>query len=88
MPKLTQHDLDKLSQGDFAFPKRRKEPLVDAEHVQQAIARFDQVEDVTNDERDEAWRRIQKAAKKFDVEMQEKSWQELFTRNGRAVPKG
>jgi len=88
MPKLTEHKRDKIPKGDFAFPKQRKEPLVDAEHVQQAIARFDQVEDVTNDERDEAWRRIQQAAKKFDVEMQEKSWQELFSRNGRAVPKG
>lgn len=88
MAKLSEHKRDKISQGDFAFPKQRKEPLVDAEHVQQAIARFDQVEDVSNDERDEAWKRIQQAAKKFDVEMQENSWQELFTRNGRAVPKG
>lgn len=32
----------KVSQ--FAFPKQRKEPVHDAEHVRNAIARFDQVE--------------------------------------------
>jgi len=44
------------------------------------------VKDVTNKERDEAWKRIQQAAKKFGVELQEKDWRELFTRNGRPVP--
>ncbi|HSP10303.1 MAG TPA: DUF6582 domain-containing protein [Candidatus Dormibacteraeota bacterium] len=28
--------------GTFAFPKERKEPLNDARHVRNAIARFDQ----------------------------------------------
>ena len=55
--------------------------------MQEAIARFDQVQGVTNKERDEAWKRIKKAAQKFDVELQEKDWRELFTRNGRAVPR-
>lgn len=87
MADLSEKDRDKLSQNNFAFPKERKEPLKDAHHVQQAIARFDQVKGVSNQERDEAWKRIQQAAKKFDVEMNEKSWQDLFKRNGRAVPK-
>jgi hypothetical protein len=30
----------------FAFPKQRKEPLTDARHVRNAIARFDQTIDV------------------------------------------
>ncbi len=61
-------------------------PLEDARHVQEAVARFDQVKGVTNKDRDEAWKRIQQAAKKFGVELQEKDWRELFTRNGRPVP--
>jgi uncharacterized protein DUF6582 len=67
-----------LPRKDFAFPEERKEPLVDAKHVRNAIARFDQVEGVTDSERDQAWKRIRKAAKRFDVEVSEKSWHELF----------
>jgi phage portal protein BeeE len=60
---------NKLSEEKFAFPKERKEPLNDAKHVRNAIARFDQVEGVTSSERDAAWRRIMQAAKKFGVEV-------------------
>jgi len=67
-----------LPDSKFAFPKERKEPLTDARHVRNAIARFDQVEDVTDAERDRAWKRIVAAAKKYDVEVSEKSWRELF----------
>lgn len=87
MANLSDKDREKMSQGEFAFPKERKEPLSDARHVQEAIARFDQVQGVSNKERDEAWQRIKKAAQKFDVELQEKDWRELFTRNGRALPR-
>ncbi len=78
---------DKLPAKDFAFPKERKEPLTDARHVRNAIARFDQVEDVTDKERDEAWRRIVRAAKRFDVEVNEKSWRELGA-GGKAKKRG
>ena len=61
----------------FAFPRVRKEPLNDARHVRNAIARFDQVRDVSDAERDEAFRRIKRAAGKFGVEMTESSWREL-----------
>lgn len=87
MSKMTDKDREKLPESAFAFPKERKEPLTDERHVRDAIARFDQVDGVTNKERDEAWKRIQQAAKRFDIEMQEQSWHELFTRNGRSVPK-
>ena len=87
MSTLSDKQREKLPESDFAFPKERKEPLADARHVQEAVARFDQVKDVTNKERDEAWKRIQKAAKEFDVELQEKDWRELFTRNGSSLPK-
>ena len=87
MAKLSDKDRENMPEGKFAFPKEQKEPLSDARHVQEAIARFDQVKGVTNKERDEAWQRIKKAAQKFDVELQEKDWRELFTRNGRALPR-
>jgi hypothetical protein len=76
------HELDAaernaLSDSEYAFPKERKEPLSDASHVRNAIARFDQVRDVTDAERAEAFRRIQRAARRFGVEMTETRWQEL-----------
>jgi hypothetical protein len=67
-----------LSDSDFAFPKERKEPIVDASHVRNAIARFDQVEGVNDRERDEAWKRIQQAAKRFGVKIEVDDWRELF----------
>jgi hypothetical protein len=75
---LSAADKKKLDDRQFAFPKERKEPLVDAKHVRNAVARFDQVKGVTDKERDLAWRRIKAAAKKFDVQLEEKSWRELF----------
>lgn len=77
MAKLDSDDRSDMDNAEFAFPKERKEPLKDAEHVRNAIARFDQVEGVTDAERDEAWKRIKAAASKFDVDISEKSWHEL-----------
>jgi uncharacterized protein DUF6582 len=77
MAKLNERQRESLSERQFAFPKERKEPLEDASHVRNAIARFDQVEGVSDAERDEAWRRIKAAADKFGVEVHEKSWREL-----------
>jgi hypothetical protein len=68
---------DRLADQEFAFPKERKEPLTDARHVRNAIARFDQVEGVSDAERDQAWQRILAAAKRYDVEVSEKSWRDL-----------
>jgi hypothetical protein len=75
---LSTAEKDRLPGSAFAFPKERKEPLQDAKHVRNAIARFDQVEGVTDKERNAAWKRIRAAAKNFDVEVSEKSWRELF----------
>jgi hypothetical protein len=74
---LSTADQDKLPDSAFAFPKERKEPLTDARHVRNAIARFDQVEGITDAEKDAAWKRIMKAAKKNDVDVSESSWREL-----------
>jgi Family of unknown function (DUF6582) len=67
-----------LAAGEFAFPEARKEPLTDAAHVRNAIARFDQVEGVSDSDRDKAWRRIKTAARRFDVEVQADDWRDLF----------
>jgi hypothetical protein len=75
---LTTAQKNDLPASSFAFPEERKEPLTDARHVRNAIARFDQVEGVTDAERDRAWKRIKAAAKKFDVSISERSWRELF----------
>jgi hypothetical protein len=72
MSKLNQADKDKIPESHYAFPKEEKEPLNDASHVRNAIARFNQVKGVSDKERDEAWKRITKAAKKFGVEVNEK----------------
>jgi hypothetical protein len=76
------HELDAeernaMSDSQYAFPRERKEPLSDASHVRNAIARFDQVKDVTDEERREAFERIRHAAKRFGVEMTETRWQDL-----------
>jgi hypothetical protein len=77
MTKLSTENRDKLDKGSFAFPKQRKEPLENATHVRNAISRFNQVEDVSETERDAAWKRIKTAAKKHGVEVNEKSWREI-----------
>ena len=77
MAELDSDKRDDLSRGSFAFPDQRKEPLEDASHVRNAIARFNQVEGVSDDDRDDAWKRIKAAAKKYDVEVGEDSWREI-----------
>jgi len=77
MSILNQAQKDKLSDSQFAFPKEEKEPLNDAAHVRNAIARFNQVEGVSDSERDAAWTRIKSAAKKFGVDVPEENWHEL-----------
>ncbi len=75
---LSERDRDKLSAERFAFPAERKEPLTDASHVRNAIARFDQVEGVTDAERDRAWRRIRAAARRHGVTIEVRGWRQLM----------
>lgn len=87
---LSTRQKDRIGSGTFAFPKERKEPLNDARHVRNAIARFDQVEGVTDTERDAAWRRIRTAARKYGVEVSARGWRQLArggkTSSGRSRP--
>ncbi len=75
--ELSTEDRKHLSDATYAFPKQRKEPLNDASHVRNAIARFDQVKDVSDADREEAFHRIKTAAKRFGVEMTETHWSQL-----------
>jgi len=75
---LTTAQVNDLPDSAFAFTKQRKEPLIDAKHVRNAVARFDQVEGVSNADRDRAWKRIRAAARKFDVEITARGWRQLF----------
>ena len=68
---------DNLPESVFAFPKQRKEPLTDASHVKNALARFDQVKDVSDTDRDLAFANIKKAATHYKVDVAEKDWHEL-----------
>ena len=77
MSELSEAKRDHIDSDKFAFPKERKEPIHDAEHVRNAIARLNQVKGVSDDERDAAWRRIKTAAKKHGVEVNEDSWHDL-----------
>lgn len=82
-PHTTHGALDTKERNDlpdsaFAFPEQRKEPLTDAKHVRNALARFDQVQDVTDEQREMAFENIKAAAKHFDVEVAEASWRELM----------
>ncbi|MGB6950364.1 MAG: DUF6582 domain-containing protein [Candidatus Cybelea sp.] len=61
----------------FAFPKQRKEPMTDARHVRNAVARFDQVTDASAEDRELAFANIKKAARHYGVDLSESSWQEL-----------
>ena len=69
---------NELPDSAYAFPKQRKEPLNSASHVRNAIARFDQVKDVSDDDRAQAFANIKAAATHFDVDLTEKSWPDLM----------
>lgn len=77
MAELKTADRSAMDKRAFAFPDERKEPLENASHVRNAIARFRQVKDVTDEQRDAAWKRIKAAAKKYDVEINEASWRDI-----------
>jgi len=86
MPKATWEPHEKhgrlTTQSDlpdtvYAFPKQRKEPLTDAQHVRNAVARFDQVIDVSDADRALAFANIQKAANYYGANLAEMSWRDL-----------
>ena len=75
--RLSTADKASLPNTAFAFPRARKEPMTDAAHVRDAMARFNQVGDVTDAERDLAFANFQKAASHFDIQMKETDWHQF-----------
>ena len=75
--ELDTADRESLPDSVYAFPRQRKEPLTDASHVKNALARFDQVEDVSDEDRELAFANIKKAAEHYGVEVAEQSWRDL-----------
>jgi hypothetical protein len=75
--ELSARDRKALPTHVFAFPNQRKEPLTDTVHVQNALARFDQIQNISDDDRDLAFANLQKAAAYYSVHLKEKSWRNL-----------
>ena|SRR5690349_16972097 len=75
--ELDTKDREDLPNSAYAFPKQRKEPLTDASHVKNALARFDQVEGVSDTEREVAFANIKKAAKHYGINVEEDNWKQL-----------
>ena len=68
---------EELPDSVFAFPGQRKEPLTDTSHVRNALARFDQVQGVSDEDRNLAFENIKKAAEFYGLDVRENSWREL-----------
>ncbi|MBM0231945.1 hypothetical protein JNW91_08775 [Micromonospora sp. STR1_7] len=77
---LSEKDERELPESVFAFPGKRKEPLTDAAHVRNAVARFDQVQGVDDDDRDLAFQNILAAAEHYGVDVVETDWHQLGRR--------
>ena len=75
--ELSSKDRQELPDSAYAFPKQRKEPLTDAAHVKNALARFDQVKGVSDEDRDLAFDNIKKAAQHYGIDVKEKDWRDL-----------
>lgn len=73
--RLTAHS--DLPDTVYAFPNQRKEPLTDARHVRNAVARFDQVVGVSDADRALAFANIEEAAKYYNVSLAETSWRQV-----------
>ena len=77
MTKLTAKERNAEPAAAFAFPAERKEPLENASHVRNAVARFNQVQGVSDAERDAAWQHIEAAATRCGVQLHEGGWRDL-----------
>ena len=75
--ELSSKERKELPDSVYAFPKQRKLPLTDASHVKNALARFDQVQEVSDDDRYLAFENIKKAAEYYDIDVKEENWRQL-----------
>lgn len=76
MGELTEAQRDRLPDRAFAYIDRdggRHLPINDADHVRNAIARFDQTDFQSKTAREQARKRILEAARRYDIEVSEDS---------------
>ena len=78
--RLSEAKEQALPDSAFAFPAQRKGPLTAASYVADAIERFSEFEDVSDDDRDLAFENIRKAAAHYHVEMTETDWRQFGSR--------
>ena len=78
--RLSTADKAAIPASAFAFPRARKEPMTDAAHVRDALARFDQVGGVSDAEKDLAFANLQTAANHFGIKMTETDWHQFGAR--------
>ena len=76
MGELSEAQRDRLPDSAFAYIDRDGErhlPINDAEHVRNAISRFDQTDFQSRTAKEEARKRILAAAKRLDIEVADDS---------------
>lgn len=69
----------------LALPAKRKEPFTDAEHVRNAIALIGSVSELSDADRDRAWKRILAAARKYGVAVHARDWRDLANRSSAGI---
>src|SRR5260221_2437758 len=77
-----------LPDSVYAFPRQRKKPLTDARHVRNAVARFDQVIDVSDADRALAFANIEKAASERRKKATEKLSVDSLAGQGSLIGRG
>jgi hypothetical protein len=76
MPELSTRQRDKLDKDQFAYVDRQGDehlPIHDESHVRNAISRFNQTDFQSDTAKQEAAKKIMRAAKRHDIEVDEDS---------------
>jgi preprotein translocase subunit SecA len=75
MPELSTRERDKLDRDQFAYVDREggEHLPIDEAHIRNAISRFSQTDFQSQTAKEEAARKIVKAAKRHDIEVDEDS---------------
>ena len=75
--ELDSEERNDLPKSVFAFPRQRKEPLTDANHVRNALVSFQSGRGCQRRRSAQAFANIKAAARHYDVEVSAEKWQEL-----------
>ncbi len=79
-PALGEIKEEDLPDSAFAFPRQRKEPLIDVHHLTQALLHIPQVDGVSDADREVAFANIKKAARYYGIGIPDKDWHDLIDR--------